>query len=158
MPGVDGYFPPVQYSPIWILIGLALILVVIAWIVFVLVFTRRRPQPAPTADPLAGLPLDPLALQASYVSLIDEVAMAHANGTLDFRQSHQRLSLLVRQFAGETRGIRASYMTLEDLRALRLTPLSSTVGELYPGAFSAQETGSVDEAVARARRLVREWH
>jgi hypothetical protein len=48
-------------------------------------------------------------------------------------------------------------MTLEDLRALRLGPLTSTVGELYPGAFSGQESGSVDAALARARHLVGEW-
>ncbi|CAN5325104.1 hypothetical protein BH11ACT2_BH11ACT2_11550 [soil metagenome] len=152
----NGYFPPVQYSPIWLIIGVGLIVLVVAWIIVLLVITRRRPQ-AEAANPLAGLPADPVALRASYVSLIDEVAVAHARGALDFRQAHQRLSLIVRQFAGEARGIRAPYMTLEDLRALRLTPLSSTIGQLYPGAFSGQETGSVDTAVARARHLVSEW-
>ncbi len=157
MPGVDGYFPPVQYQPWWVLIGILLILLVVGWIVFVLVFTRRRRQLAPVGNPLAGLPLDPHALRANYLSLIDEVAAAHATGALDFRQSHQRLSLIVRQFAAEARGIRAPYMTLDDLRALRLGPLTTTVGELYPGAFSGQETGSVDTAIARARHLVNEW-
>ena len=63
----------------------------------------------------------------------------------------------MREFAAQARGIRAQYMTLADLRALQLTPLSATVGELYPGAFSGLETGTVEDAADRARRLVGEW-
>ena len=157
MPDADGYFPPAQYLPWWALIGVVLIVLVIGWILFVLLFTRRRAQPVSAANPLAGLPRDPVAIRANYLALIDEVATSHATGALDFRRAHQRLSLIVRQFAAEARGIRAPYMTLEDLRALRLGPLTTTVGDLYPGAFSGQETGSVDTAVTRARHLVNEW-
>lgn len=157
MPDINGYYPPAQYSPIWLIIGVALIVLVITWIVLLLVFTARRPQATVVAEPLGGFPADAATLQATYLSLIDEVAVAHGSGSLDFRQAHQRLSLIVRQFAGEARGIRAPYMTLEELRALRLTPLSSTIGELYPGAFSGTETGSVEASLTRARRLVREW-
>jgi hypothetical protein len=146
----------VQYSPLWLVLGVVLLLLIAGWIIFVLLFTRRRRQPVP-ADPLPGIPYQVGALRERFIALIDEVALAHATGVLDFRQSHQRLSLIVREFAGSARGIRAPYMTLEDLRALQLTPLSATVGELYPGAFSGQENGSVQQAVDRARRLVGEW-
>lgn len=157
MPDGSGFYPPVQYSPLWALIGLALLVLIAAWITFVLVFTRRRKQPAAPADQQSGGPYPVEALRVRYLGLIDEVAVAHARGMLDFRQSHQRLSLIVREFAGSARGVRAEYMTLEELRSLQLAPLSATVGELYPGAFSGLETGSVQLAVDRARRLVGEW-
>ena len=151
-----SFYPPVQFSPLWVILGVVLLVLVAGWIVFVLVFTRRRPQ-AVTGDPLPGIPYSVGTLRDTYLALIDDVGRAHAAGVLDYRQAHQRLSLIVREFAAQARGIRAQYMTLADLRALQLTPLSATVGELYPGAFSGIETGTVEDAADRARRLVGEW-
>jgi len=155
MPDGNGFYPPVQYSLLWVLLGVALILLVIGWYVFVLVFTRRKPQPY-LAEPLPGFPQGP-QLQATYLGLVDDVQRAYADGTLDFREAHQRLSLVVREFAAQARGVRAQYMTLEDLRATPLAPLSATVGEIYPGAFSGDDSGSFEVAANRARTLVREW-
>jgi len=152
----NGFYPPVQFSPLWLFIGAGILLLILGWYVFVLLSTRRRRLPV-TGDPFAGIPLPGPALRDTYLGLVDDVVRAHADGTLDFREAHQRLSLIVREFAAQARGIRAQYMTLEDLRASQLTPLSSTVGELYPGAFSGQDAGSVEVAADRARRLVREW-
>jgi hypothetical protein len=145
----------VQYSVLWTLLGLLLLLIVAGWYVFVFVSTRRRRQQV-AGDPLPMIPHGP-QLQQTYLELVDEVHRAYADGTLDFREAHQRLSLVVREFAAQARGIRAQYMTLEDLRATQLAPLSATVGEIYPGAFSGAETGSFDAAADRARKLVREW-
>jgi hypothetical protein len=156
MPDANGFYPPVQYSILWMLLGLLILLVVIGWYVFVFVFNRRRPQPY-ASDPLPGIPHQGTALRDTYLSLVDDIATAHAAGELDFREAHQRLSLVVREFAAQARGVRAQYMTLEDLRATPLAPLSATVGEIYPGAFSGDDTGSFDAAADRARRLVREW-
>jgi len=156
MPDDNGFFPPVQYSPIWLVLGILILLLIVGWYVFVLVITRRRRQDVASGDPLAGIVPGP-GLRETYLTLVDDVVRAHAEGALDSRQSHQRLSLIVREFAAQARGVRAQYMTLEDLRATQLTPLSATVGELYPGAFGADETGSLDVAADRARTLVREW-
>jgi hypothetical protein len=49
-------------------------------------------------------------------------------------------------------------MTLKDLRRTPLTPLSDAVARLYPGAFSPDPRGSVDEAVAEAQRVVNSWN
>jgi len=157
MPDGSGFFPPVQYSPVWTILGLVLICLVVGWLVFVLVFTRRRATREST-----GVPFDPFAppapsLLVTYLSLIDDVERGSAVGALSSREAHQRLSLLVREFAARSRGIRAPYMTLEDLEATRIEPLAATVGELYPGAFSADAVGSVSVAAERARRLVRSW-
>lgn len=151
----NGFYPPEQYSLLWTLLGFLLLLVVVGWFVFVLVRYRRRPQPY-LADPLPGFPSGP-ALQTTYLQLVDDVQRAFRDGTLDSREAHQRLSLVVREFAAQARGVRAQYMTLDDLRATPLTPLSATIGELYPGAFGPEETPSFDAAADRARTLVREW-
>ena len=156
MPDVSGFYPPTQYSPLWLLLGVIIILVVIGWFIFVLIFTRKRAVRTATSQ-WDGLPQAGPSLRDTYLTLIDEVQRASVDGTVDNRDAHQRLSLLVREFAANARGIRAPYMTLEDLRATPLAPLAATVGELYPGAFSADSSGSVAEAADRARRLVIEW-
>ena len=156
MPDVNGFYPPTQFSPLWLLLGVIIILAVIGWFVFVLIFTRKRPLRAATSQ-WNGLPQAVPNLRETYLTLIDEVQRATADGTLDKRDAHQRLSLLVREFAANARGVRAPYMTLEDLRATSLVPLAATVRELYPGAFSADSSESVAEAADRARRLVIEW-
>jgi len=157
MPDGNGFFPPVQFSPLWTILGIVLILVVIGWLVFVLIFTRRR-----NTRTSSGTPFNPFAppapsLLVTYLSLIDDVERGSAAGALPSREAHQRLSLLVREYAARSRGIRAPYMTLEDLEATRIGPLAATVGELYPGAFSADAGGSVTVAAERARKLVRNW-
>jgi hypothetical protein len=155
VPGADGFYPPVQYSAVWVVIGILILLLIAGWYVFVWVSTRRRREQI-VPDPLAGT-LPPTSVRDTYLRLIDDVQRAHHEGSLSFGDAHQRLGLIVREFAAQARGIRAPYMTLDDLRAHQLTPLSATVGELYPGAFSGHETGSVAAAAERARRLVIEW-
>jgi len=157
MPDGNGFYPPAQFSPLWFILGIVLILAVIGWYIFLIWFTRKRALREATGAPWTGLPQQGPSLAQTYLTLIDEVERASADGLLEFREAHQRLSLLVREFAANARGIRAPYMTLEDLRATQLGALTFTVGQLYPGAFSGSETGSVGEAAERARKLVREW-
>jgi len=158
MPDGNGFFPPVQYSPVWLILGVLLILAVIGWLIFVLIFTRRRAVRAGSGAPFGQYAPPAPSLLVTYLGLIDDVERASVAGTLETREAHQRLSLLVREFAANSRGIRAPYMTLEDLNATRLGPLAETVGELYPGAFSADSSGSVSAAAARARKLVQFWN
>lgn len=157
MPDGSGFFPPVQYNVLWLLLGVVLLLVVIGWLVFVLWFTRRTPAPFANSAYYAGPDFPGTSLRESYLGLIDEVERANREGALSSREAHQRLGLLVREFAAQVRGVRAQYMTLEDLRATPLGPLAETVGELYPGSFAGEESTTVSLAAGRARKLVGEW-
>ena len=155
MPGVDEYFPPVQYQPWWGLLGFGLLVVVVAWYVYLFWSTRRRASvnPAPIADSRPS----PEAVRAHYISLIDEARVAHDKGELDARATHHQLSLLLRSFVSEREGVRTLPMTLQDLRETSLTPLTAAVEKLYPGAFSANPRGSVEQAISEARRVVNSW-
>jgi hypothetical protein len=158
MPDVNGYYPPVQYSLVWLLVAGGIVVLVTLWFIFVFFSTRNRQEEASVmVDPLPGLPRPGPELHERYIRLVDDVERAHATGDIDFATAHQELSRLVREFAHEARGVRAQYMTLDELRAYPNGPLSSTVSELYPGSFSGREVGTVAHAAERARRLVREW-
>jgi hypothetical protein len=154
MPGGE-FFPPVQYSPLWLVLGLLVLALVIGWYVFALVSTRRPREPVGASTGMA--PLAPPVREA-YLQRIDDVNRRYATGAVAFSDAHHELSALVRSFAAEARGIRAQYMTLDDLRKTEHHGLAATVEALYPGAFSGAATGSIDEATARASELVRSWN
>jgi hypothetical protein len=155
MPGGE-FFPPVQYQPWWGLVGLLILIVVIAWWVFVFASTRKglahRPDlPSAPAGPTAG------ALRKRYLGLIEETRAAYAKGDIADREAFHRLSMLVRSYVEEREGTRTVTMTLKDLRATELTALSDAVARLYPGAFSADYSGTVAQAIDEARGLVTSW-
>ena len=155
MPGVDDFFPPVQYLPWWGLIGFGMLVLVVAWYVYLFYSTRRR---ASTVPPVPGISRPaPEAVRAHYLSLIDETTTAHAAGTLPLRDAHHQLSLLLRSYVAEREGVRTLPMTLSDLKETPLTPLTTAVAKLYPGAFSQDYSGTVQQAADEARRVVTTW-
>jgi len=157
MPGVDGgFYPPVQFQPWWGLIGVGIILVLVAWYIFVFVSTRSR-ESAKEPQPGVDYRPHPAQVREHYATMITETQAAYASGELDSREAHHQLSLLLRSFVTEREGIPTMHMTLADLRRTDLVPLSGAVERLYPGAFNPNYTGSVDEAAAEARRLVSQW-
>lgn len=154
-PEVGEFFPPVQYSPGWILLSLLILVLIAAWIVFVLVLTRRRPVPVQVSQPFPGLTA---SVRETYLASIDDVGRRYAHGQVAFSEAHHELSALVRSFAADARGVRAQYMTLDDLKSTPHHDLAETVEQLYPGAFSGETGGSIDQAAARASELVRRWN
>jgi hypothetical protein len=130
--------------------------VVIAWYVWVFVSTRASKAPKePAPQPVQRA--SPEAVRSHYLDMINQTRAAHASGELDRREAHHQLSLLLRSYVDEREGVRTLHMTLKDLRSTPLVPLSDAVARLYPGAFSADYPGTVDEAAAEAQRLVSSW-
>lgn len=156
MPGGE-FFPPVQYQPWWGLIGFALLVLVAAWWVFVFVSTRRSRVPAEESD---AAPTGPQAevIRRRYLGLIDETRAAYASGALGDREAYHQLSLLMRSYVEEREGTRTVTLTLKELRATPLRPLSEAVARLYPGAFGPGRAGSVAQALDDARGLVSSWN
>lgn len=152
MPDADGFYPPVAFSPWWVLLALAILALVTVGFVVILLATRTK-----KADDVAATARTPADYRAVYLAQIDAVGVAYRAGRIGSAEAHQQLSLAVREFAGIVRGIRAPYMTLADLRGIHVDPLADTVAELYPGAFAEGAHSSVAQAEARARELVGGW-
>ena len=153
--GGQSFYPPVQYSPIWLVIGVVLLALVVGWVVYVLLLTRRRPE---RYEFVGSIPQLTETVREAYLSRIDDVARRYAGGAVGYSDAHHELSALVRSFAAEAQGIRAQYMTLDDLRHTPHRALAETVERLYPGAFSGTAGGRIDDAVHRANELVRTWN
>jgi hypothetical protein len=155
MPGGETFFPPEQYSPVWMLLGLGILAVVVVWFVLVPVLTRAKPVASVVAEREAQV----LALRRRFVTLIDQVDAAYRRGETTRREAHQRLSATVRAFAHEASGYPATAMTLSELRQVDLPSLTAAVERFYPAEFGAarDHPGTVADAVAEAKRVVLEW-
>ncbi|GAB3606852.1 hypothetical protein GCM10027413_22610 [Conyzicola nivalis] len=152
----DGsFYPPVQYSPVWLVIGVVLVALVIGWLVFVLLLTRRRAEPY---EYVGSIPQLTETVRDAYLARIDDVGRRYDAGAVTFSDAHHELSALVRSFASDAQGVRARFMTLDDLRRTPHRALAETVERLYPGAFSGNTGGRIDDAIARASELVRTWN
>lgn len=152
MPNAE-FFPPVQYNLLWIVLGLVLLALVVAWFVAVPLLTRARPIVSEASARAALAPV----VRANYLGQIDEVAFAHQRGEISGRAAHQRLSALVRGYVHESSGYPASAMTLGELRRLNLPGLTGAVERFYPAEFGTDDTASVASSAASARRVVQDW-
>lgn len=155
MPGGETFASPVQYSPLWLLLGLLILVAIVGWYVFVFVLTRRRPAPV---EYVGSIPELSTSVRESYIARIDDVRNRYADGRVGFADAHHELSALVRSFAAQAQGVRAQYMTLDDLRHTPHAALAETVERLYPGAFSGRTDGSINDSSALASELVRRWN
>lgn len=157
MPGGEDFFPPVQYAPWWMLLGLLLLALVVGWYIWVYMSTRA-PRPAAEPQPWQNAQMiHAPAVRERYLSMITETQRAHDSGALPYREAHHQLSLLLRSYVAERQGIQTIHMTLDDLKKTKLVPLSTAIEDLYPAAFGPEAHGSIDVAAEKARKLVREW-
>lgn len=156
MLGDETYYPPVQYSVLWLLLGLGLLLVIAVGYFLIWWLTRPKPAPVTFVQQQPDYALTP-SVRKRYAGLIDSVTARHASGELSYSEAHHELSRAVRAFALEVRGVRAPYMTLADLRKTDSAPLADTIEGYYPGAFSGTKGESVSRAASRAKALVSTW-
>lgn len=152
------FIPPAQYSGIWNVIAIAIVVGALLLIVAIVRLTRAVRVPSEPSDVEWMPALDRAEVRDRYLALIAAAESHHREGRMPARDLHQRMSFLVREFAYEIDGVLAPTMTLTDLRASRHDSLGDLVARLYPGEFAAIDRGSAAESVGLARRMVSSWN
>ena len=166
----SGFYGPLEYSAWLPWAGLGVLVLVAAWLAYVLLSTRRRPDVF--AVPPPAPPSDPSGLKRDYLSRIDGVAADAAAGRLSARAAHQELSLLIRSFVRDVTGINAPRMTLAELNEQNIPAAALAVSSFYPADFSpeprdaeprstespaTEPRDAVAMAAETAREVVRTW-
>jgi hypothetical protein len=150
-----GLIGPLQYSGAWMWAGFALLAVALGWYCFVFLSTRQR-RPAAAAP--FTTPSDLQGLKETYLQRIDAVAADARAGLLSSRESHQKLSLLVRTFARDVTGVDAPRMTLAELEGYPLPGIAEAVRRIYPGEFGMEPLPPVPQSAETARQAVGQWN
>lgn len=155
--GGDGFYAPMGYSGVWLVVGVVLLLAVAGW--YVVVWARTRPAPPPPPPPAEPPGFRVMRLQELALRRIDEIVREVQDGRSTPRRAHQDLSTTVREFVRDASGLGVTTMTLTELGRAgqpRLGPLTDAVLRLYPGEFGPRD-GSVADAAETARRAVTSW-
>ncbi|WGM18783.1 hypothetical protein QEH68_12015 [Paenarthrobacter sp. OM7] len=148
-----GFYAPLQYQPQWFWAGLLIVVVVGAWYAWIFRPIRRRP-PAGQGPPQQDLD----ALRSACLAAINATAEDADAGRIPVRDAHQRLSFLVREFAGAATGLPVTSMTLEDLRRQGLEELAEGIAGIYPNEFSRVPIHPVGHSAETARQVVIGWN
>lgn len=158
MPNVNELNPPLHYSSIWLLGGMALLAIIAAWLVFVVWLTRHKS--IKTVADLAVLPpnkADLETLKKRYLEKIVHLQQQYEQKQIDTRQLHQQLSLMVRTFVYEVIGFPAPKLTLADITMAKQAKLAAVIAAYYPDEFDTIAHDEPNVALATAKEMVAAW-
>lgn len=151
------FYGPINYSPIWAMIGLLLLGLAIGIIVAIIYATRKKEiKTISTLKITAPKVVNMNVLRDKYLKMIDTAEERFKRRQIKASQCHQQLSLIVRLFFYEAMGFHADIMTLSDIKKSNYTKLAELVDGYYPDEFDTLEKGSVADAAEKARQIVRE--
>lgn len=153
------FYGPLQYSPLWMWCGAALLVLVGGWYAFLFATTRPAPKTRTSTGGRGRSALTDLqGLKAAYLQRIQDVDQAPAAGNLDARAAHQELSLLLRGFVRDATGVDATRMTHQDLARHPLPAAADVIQALYPAEFGPGPLPSVASSATQAAAAVRAWN
>jgi hypothetical protein len=139
MQSVKGLNPPLQYSVIWLIIGLVLLLAIISWYGFTFWLTRRRPVKSLATIKQLSTASDLNQLKANYLQRIEACFQQYQRQEISLRSLHQTLSMLA------------------DLKLSAYPTLTELVAAYYPSEFTATEIGDAQASVNAAKGFIQQW-
>lgn len=142
--------PPVQYSWwVWAL-GLALILLIAAWYVWLLRSTRPR------LDDENPARYD--AARIEHLALVDEAHARFERGEATLRVLHLDLNHAIRSFATVRTGLDTSSLTVAEFTRIEHgSALAIILGDYSEPAFAAVSDAEAAAACDEAREVIRTW-
>ncbi|MBP2436919.1 hypothetical protein [Microbacterium amylolyticum] len=154
----DELYPPVQYSPVWMLVacGVLALLALIAWMIWAL----TRPPKAVPSSLSRDEPETLDALRDGSLGAIAQVEDAYRSGAITARHANAELSRLTRAFVNAYTGVEAPVMTLEDLERRGVDPslIDALRRHYYPSLFRGDLVVDPIAGADAARRVVMAWH
>jgi hypothetical protein len=151
---VDFLFPPMTYSVWWVIGAVLVVLLVVAWVVGVFVWTL----------PIEVLRKFPVIRTVAYKVLrfkftrsLQKVGDRHRSGELETREAYHELSRIFRRFLAFRTGYTTREMTFSDIGNSELNPALDVMRLIYPGQFDHGDPRSVTAAVDKAKTAVATW-
>ena len=145
---------PPSYSPVWLWLGLALLLLLIGWYALVLVATL----PSERLRRIAGVrALHARLLRYRFAKTVSTITRRHRDGELSAEQAGAALSSTLRSFLHQATGERAQYMQLRTIAATDLAPAAPVLEALGEAQFDSESTADVSLLGEQTEELIRTW-
>ncbi|CAA0110269.1 Uncharacterised protein [Mycolicibacterium vanbaalenii] len=145
---------PRGYATGWLWLGLALLIVVIAW--YTSVFIATMP-----AERLRRIPVVRVAharvLRYRFARTVQSITRRHRAGELSGVQAGAELSRTLRSFLHQATGLRAQYMQLRAVAAGDLAPAAPVLSALGDAQFDSSATVDVARLGEQTEELIRSW-
>jgi hypothetical protein len=145
---------PVPYASWWLWLGLAVLIVVIAWYVGVFIWTLP-------ADRLRSIPwirnLHSKLLRRKFTRTIRSIDTRYRAGELSAAQASGQISRTLRSFLHQATGARAQYMHVENFESSDLAETAPLFAELNDAQFNSDSAVEVSQVGSRAEELIRSW-
>ena len=167
MPAVE-LVDPVGYSGIWTFVGVALLIAVPAWFVWVGWSTRKtadeveEPRPPEWHQrPASGVPVskDPWdPVRRIYLDQLSAIADRFDAGEHDHRGVHLEIRRVMREYTKARTGVDAATFTSSDAARVSLTgPLAKTLKALSYPSFAPRSVARPLRSINHARKVVSQW-
>ena len=145
---------PTSYAPGWLWLGLALLLLVIAWYAAVLVATLPSEQ-------LRRMPvirtLHSRVLRYRFTRTVRAITRRHRSGELSTEQAGAALSRTLRSFLHQATGRRAQFMQLRAIAASDLAAAAPVLSALGDAQFDSSSRADVGVLGDQTEELIRAW-
>ncbi len=154
-PAPSPPMPPTGYSPVWLVLGLLLLALIVAYFAGTALLTRRKTR---LRQQVETPPTDLATLSEQLRQQVDAIEHRARNGELGQREATEALSRTVRKYVAATSGIPADKMTLTQLQQSSLRGTAEAVAKFYPAVFAAEPPENFDESVRAARQVMSGCH
>ncbi len=150
-----------QYSLIALILAALIVLSpLIWWIIKTILGIKPKEKKAtskvqPVKKPVSRRPLN--VIKEDYIKRIDAIEKKYNDKAIDSREMHQKLSITVRQFVSEVKGISADALVLSDFERMQMPDMEKLLEAFYAPEFAPEEVIQLQSA-DNARKVVREWN
>ena len=151
---LEFVFGPSSYSSSWLWLGLALLLLVIAWYIGVFVWTlpSHRLRTIPVVRSIHAK-----LLRRTFVRAIRSIDARHRAGELTAAEAGHQMSRTLRSFLHQATGTQAQYLHVEAIRSGDLAVAAPVLAALNDAQFNTASPVDVGEVGARAEELIQSW-
>lgn len=149
--------PPIQYSWIWLVIGLGILVVLAGWFTGVMWVTRKKKLSTLDMLGVGAHLLDLETLKFKYLAEIDTAYASYQRGALSLRGLHEAYSMSVRSFVFEVKNFPATRLTLGDLKKAPYPKLTKVIERYYKDEFALISDGDADSATLVAKEFIVGW-
>ena len=145
---------PMAFAPWVLIVGIALLVLIGLWYLFVFRYTRERPA----SDEDKGRRDRWSSLRTSALEEVDAAEERYRDGESDLRSLHLDLNHILRTFSGGRLQMDTSSLTVGELATLEGTDrLTTLLSDYEEPAFAADSDAEALAATNEARAVVREW-
>ena len=132
---------------------IVILLIIITIIVFLCLNVKLKKKEK--IVPVVVIPKDPNSIKKKYLKELDD--LISKIDTLPKRKVYNNLSIIIRSFVLEITSIDVLKYSLNEIKALKIDPLTELVTEYYEPEFSKESDALPITSITKAKEVIDKW-